>query len=79
MNASANGLPWLVARDRVDLEADGEQLVVAEEDELETGAGLEVMLDAVWSTTTSDNGFERNRGRRCGRHAMNGRRARHSA
>ena len=45
-NASANGLPWLVARDRVDLEADGvdleadgvdleadgAQLAVAEED-----------------------------------------------
>ena len=41
MNASANGLPWLVARDRVDLEADGVdleadgvQLAVAKEDGL---------------------------------------------
>ena len=25
-NASVNGLPWLVARDRVDLEADGVDL-----------------------------------------------------
>ena len=55
-NASANGLPWLVARDRVDLEtdgvdleadgvdleADGAQLVVAEEDGLVTGAAVVV-------------------------------------
>ena len=49
VNASANGLPWLVARDRVDLEADGvdieadgAQLAVAEEDGLETGAAVVV-------------------------------------
>ena len=51
VNASANGLPWLVARDRVDLEADGvdieadrAQLAVAEEDGLETGAAVVVNM-----------------------------------
>ena len=51
VNASANGLPWLVARDRVDLEADGvdieadgAQLAVAKEDGFETGAAVVVKM-----------------------------------
>ena len=43
-SAARNGLQWVVARDGVDLEADGAQLVVAEEDGLDTGAAVVVMM-----------------------------------